>query len=373
MISGNLPEECIACLQPTRVTSLRTSLNTKFKHLVPKIKEFSSADGRVKFSFGENAGLGIAFLDYRSNVCNFRCKTCSPEFSSSWLSQLFTEQKEWEPYYSSAFMEELRVGISQSQYDSEILELVREFPLEEIYFAGGEPFYSKMHRSVIDYLIDSGRSKEVCLVYSTNLSMSEDSLIEWVKKWRHFKRVFVQCSLDGVHSTGEYIRTGLKYEKFLNNYELLLNSASQGSLRIRIDATITSLFFTQLKEFSEFILAHGSEFTAKAMQYGNQKSKFLRCEFLPKRIRQQLVAEWSEYFHALPENQQILLKDFKSTIELMCELDQFHETEYPRILRQIDTHDRQFKFQKSFAHFLCIHPALSEWYKVVTSSKFVNI
>ena len=45
--------------------------------------------------------------------------------------------------------------------------------LEEIYFAGGEPFIQEGHYKMLNLLIDSGYAKNIHISYNTNLSYSK--------------------------------------------------------------------------------------------------------------------------------------------------------------------------------------------------------
>jgi uncharacterized Fe-S cluster-containing radical SAM superfamily protein len=93
--------------------------------------------------------LKIQFLDFRnSNLCNMKCRSCGPIFSSSWAEELGNT-----------------IVLNQQATDFDSLDLTN---CEKIYFAGGEPLLNYQHYELLQRLIDLGR--DPVLIYSTNLS-----------------------------------------------------------------------------------------------------------------------------------------------------------------------------------------------------------
>ena len=79
MLQGRESLECRRCYEQedSGLETLRTSSNKEFAHHWWKVEE-TEEDG--------SAGMvNMAYLDIRfSNLCNLRCRTCGPNFSTSW-------------------------------------------------------------------------------------------------------------------------------------------------------------------------------------------------------------------------------------------------------------------------------------------------
>ena len=72
---------------------------------------------------------------------------------------------------------------------------------------GGEPFYSKSFKKLVDALIDNGSSKNISMNLSTNGTIFNASLMD--KMLRNFKRVGINLSIDGIGKHFDYIRHGV--------------------------------------------------------------------------------------------------------------------------------------------------------------------
>src|SRR5262249_8707983 len=147
----------------------------------------------------------IVSLDYRAHACNLKCRTCGPWCSSAWLN--FAKKRGG--LIDRAALQDIERSISLSPYKREFLDVVTNNPIEDIYFAGGEPLASPEHHRVLDYLIESHRCNQIRLSYNTNLSFNQAHIEKWVSRLRHFKSVYIGCSIDGSKEISEYVRAGL--------------------------------------------------------------------------------------------------------------------------------------------------------------------
>ena len=86
--------------------------------------------------------------------------------------------------------------------------------LEEIYFAGGEPFVQEGHYKMLTLLIESGYAKNIHISYNTNLSYSKFKKYDLTELWSNFKKVSIWPSIEGYGSRVEYARKGLSWTKF---------------------------------------------------------------------------------------------------------------------------------------------------------------
>jgi hypothetical protein len=103
-------------------------------------------------------------------------------------------------------------------------------------------------------MIDLGFSNQVFCRYNTNLShinfkgksLAKDLL-------PHFKGYLICASIDGVGAIGEWIRTGLKWEKFLTNFkEMQTGPGGKNSISLDVTLTLPGLF--SLKEMFDLAI-----------------------------------------------------------------------------------------------------------------------
>jgi MoaA/NifB/PqqE/SkfB family radical SAM enzyme len=150
-----------------------------------------------------------AFLELRfSNVCNMRCRTCGPQFSTAW-------------YDDARRLGEAVPGpgaISPASAPGALLEQIeRALPhVVQIRFAGGEPLLADEHYDLLDLLVREKRT-DIALSYHTNLSTLALRGRDVTDRWARFKSVLVRGSLDAAGARGEYIRKGLDWNVAVEN------------------------------------------------------------------------------------------------------------------------------------------------------------
>ncbi len=88
--------------------------------------------------------------------------------------------------------------------------------LVELHIAGGEPLIIAKHYELLELLIERGKT-DVVLYYDTNLSRLTYKRWDVVKLWSRFPNIWLSLSLDGVGRQGEYIRSGLRFERWVSN------------------------------------------------------------------------------------------------------------------------------------------------------------
>ena len=182
--------------------------------------------------------------DYRfSNLCNFKCRTCGDMLSSAWESeQRQHDMVDWTNPKNNWMQPAIKQQIEQFQQDQveqEFAQAVEEHRVEEIYWVGGEPLMYEQHWRYMQRIIELGDGGNVYARYNTNLSRISsrgvglfDDILPKLRDWQ------ICASIDGTGAVGEYIRTGLNYQQWLENF--CRGVAIQRHARqMRIDFTLT--------------------------------------------------------------------------------------------------------------------------------------
>lgn len=174
--------------------------------------------------------LGLRF----SNRCNITCQMCSPLFSSQWAAKVGN---------GVAKVVEVRTEVIP-----ELLELASG--ADEIYFAGGEPLLERRHFNVLDYLIERGETDKL-LDYNTNLVSIDLGRDHFLNKIKHFKRVDLGVSVDGLGDKYEQIRQGSSWHQLERNIEL---ARKLPNVSIGIDMTVQEGNVLDLPEMIQHFL-----------------------------------------------------------------------------------------------------------------------
>lgn len=160
----------------------------------------------------------LNYLDIRfNNLCNFKCRSCNPQFSSAIAVETIKN-----PKLNNSIEPEFK-GLMQNP--GIMKEIEKHYPyVTNIYFAGGEPMMQEEHWGILKHLVDSGAAKNVTLNYSTNMSkimFKNQSIFDY---WKHFKYVTACMSVDAEGKRAEYWRDGTVWEEVFNNIKLVINS-----------------------------------------------------------------------------------------------------------------------------------------------------
>lgn len=154
----------------------------------------------------DNKCKDIITLDYYpSNYCNFSCIMCAGGASS----QRHT--------FEIKVLKHNTTKIQLNAPDTDFYEVLKT--VQVINFTGGETVLQKQVHEVMDYLIEQGLSSNILITLLSNGSSSPAPLVE---KYRKFRGVIYNVSIDGVGDVIEYQRRGCDWaEVEANALELM--------------------------------------------------------------------------------------------------------------------------------------------------------
>ena len=208
--------------------------------------------------------------DYRfSNLCNFKCRTCGDMLSSSWeVEEKQFNTVDWNDPKNNWMQPDIRKQISifqDSQIEKEFSQAVEEHRVEEIYWAGGEPLMFEQHWRYMKQIVDQGDGGRVYARYNTNLSRVNyrgvnlyTDILANLRDWQ------ICASLDGTGAVGEYIRTGLDYQQWLQNFRAGL-AVQRHRRQMRIDFTLTLPGLFEVENIQQLALELDVDILAKVI------------------------------------------------------------------------------------------------------------
>lgn len=263
--------------------------------------------------------------DYRiSNLCNFKCRMCGEQLSSSWETEKVTYKKidfqkdKW-------LVPEIRkqVDIFQKEVlEEELQQAVDNKIIEEIYWVGGEPLMWERHWNIMEQLVDTGQSKDVVIRYNTNLSRIQYKKYDLYSMLPHFKKVNICASIDGVGDIGEYIRTGLNWEEWILNFKKGLFLIEKfGDDAIVFDFTLTTPGLFGLKDLFDVV----SSLNVKAyfkITFAFDPSVLMNPLCLPKDILHNKIKEILTYIEPKINHKN---KIFKESLKDLLNRQTFEE------------------------------------------------
>jgi len=195
-------------------------------------------------------------FDYRySNLCNFKCRMCGEQLSSSWETEKKLNNM-WSPKWQPFMIPEVKTKMESFQVEvvePEFKDAISRGIVEEIYWVGGEPLMYEMHWWALEEMINNGSAKNCYLRYNSNLSRvtyKGKNLYDYLPQ---FKDWLMCASIDGTGEIVEFIRKGIKWEQWLANFKQGLTIPG-GQEKMLFDLTITGPGMFSLKDLFDLSL-----------------------------------------------------------------------------------------------------------------------
>ena len=212
MMQGEEPSICATCFDRERLTgeSGRIYKNKHFQDVIARIPEITDAEGYTP--------VNLLYWDFRfSNLCNFKCRSCGPRYSSAWIPDA---KALWGVPEDKAAQ---KVWSIQAVHDRSNLDMITDHidTVRRIYFAGGEPLLHDEHWAILRLLRERQRQNSVVVNYNTNLSMLEyhgESVLDY---WREYpmNHLDIWPSLDEIGARAELIRSGTSWNTIVRHLE----------------------------------------------------------------------------------------------------------------------------------------------------------
>jgi radical SAM protein with 4Fe4S-binding SPASM domain len=286
MMNNIEPKICNKCFNVEKVTGESNRINhiRAFKDVLEKIPEITDSEGSC-------SEIKLKHWDFRfSNLCNFKCRSCGPSYSSAWIPD--AKKLGW----ISNSEKVLNIESVDKKDNFEFLEQQIQY-VESIYFAGGEPLLMPEHWKILELLIFNKRFN-VRIFYNTNCSTLDygkhNALDVW-SKWEPNK-IEISPSIDEIDERAELIRSGTVWSKVEENLKeiskleniVVLPGLTIGAWNVfRLPEIITRLVeigvVSSRHNYTNFFI----NFLEKPLHY--------RVDILPKDFKNQIIEKLQDF------------------------------------------------------------------------------
>ena len=313
MMAGVLPRDCNYCQSnPDKQAHVDLYKDT-FNRWLGKHYE----EALAKTDTDGYTTMDAKNFDYRfGDICNFKCRHCSSRSSS----QIRHEEQQFN--ITSAW-ENDRVPVDTNSSDdlllNELLSAADKGNVQLIQWIGGEPLFSEHHWKAMNYLNDNCDCSNIELSYITNLSIIEFKGKKLVDLVKNFKNVHIHASLESGGPAAEYIRTGMNWEKWKDNFVKIKTSfdnstANKSNVRnfeIVPGITLTTFSLPGLTEFLDLLIENNTELCNVTFHKPNPNNVHLDIDSLGPYKKM-----WLDEFLKIVESRRNLLKS-RSYLDLI--------------------------------------------------------
>jgi sulfatase maturation enzyme AslB (radical SAM superfamily) len=187
-----------------------------------------------------------------SNICNLRCRMCTPSNSNSLMIDyryfekndlLRKSQKVTGLFFKSPIVKNVTESI---QWDW-LMENTTK--IKVLKASGGEPFYDNKIIELLLKYIETGAAKDTTLTFHTNATVFNQDLFEILAHFKDNTHVF---SVDGTEKIYDYIRYPATFDLLNKNIEMYKNANI--SKLLRFNMVVSAYNVLDIPEYIKWIL-----------------------------------------------------------------------------------------------------------------------
>ncbi|MGZ3690450.1 MAG: twitch domain-containing radical SAM protein [Pseudobdellovibrio sp.] len=252
MLEGKKPEACKSCWREEDLGRYSKRMVENYKFRDPKyesrIEEARQNGGAVKSH--------PIYFDLRlGNLCNLKCRTCSPYFSSRWAAEAPNWQND--PLFSSLYsITNKNMSWYQSPKFKKDLDIILP-AIEELYVTGGEPTLIPELFDFLQLCVATKHSRHIRLRISSNLVILKNEFLQLLGE---FSEVFFSPSLDAVGARNDWLRSPSTWTQLVPNFDKIFSLKNKTRLSIEVNCTVSVFNVLYLHELTEFLKHKASEF-----------------------------------------------------------------------------------------------------------------
>jgi len=310
MLEGKKSPECRRCyeLEENGMWTLRKSSNENFKHHYNRVL-ITDKDG----SAGD---VNLAYMDIRfSNLCNLKCRSCGPQFSTSWFDDHV--KAHGDPGHTKM----LTVREDMKNFMDELDPLLES--VERVYWAGGEPLITEEHYKILDKWIKMGK-KDVKMDYTTNftkMNYRDKSVFDY---WNSFEHVRVAGSIDANHERAEYLRKNMKWREVVDNRRRMIKQCPH--VYFELTPTVSAYNVLNLPDFHKEWIEEGLLEPQNLRINILLDPTYMRLQILTAEQKDRVRKRYDEHINYLKQFPHIdsVIDDYTSILQFM-ETDNEHD------------------------------------------------
>ena len=305
MLDGKWDKEgCQTCYKKEQ----HGNISQRQKWLLKDPHKFKNPDGYNNPQIVGNP-VNHMFINY-SNICNFKCRMCSPLFSNS----LIPEHKHL------AAIDNI---VPKSKLDNNLIknrnfvnDTLRNDPskldsVTSIWITGGEPFIDNSVYDLMDILDENDRSMEIDMCVTTNGSKLD---LDRLQSFETLKSFELDLSLDAPSTMFEYMRsagvfTWAEMEKVLADLKYFAQVNSSW-FKFSLNASIQAYNFDTILQLNNLAIECGASNNSRQLLNPRE----FRTDILPMEMRQAEIEKLKNY----NVNNDINSARLKRTLEDAC-------------------------------------------------------
>lgn len=210
------------------------------------------------------------------NFCNSACVFCSPK-SSSKLATEFKKLGIVSDVPEPAWTNDVEL------VDNLCASLLASKRLQYLHFIGGETIITPAFRRILNNIVDSGRSKEITIGFTTNLTVWDSEIGNLLEQ---FKQVNVGVSVETFSSVNNYVRWPSDIVEIKQTLSRWQELCQRNGWLIQIRITPTCLSIHEITTILDYAWQH--QIPIESCDFLTEP-EFLKINVLPAAYREPII------------------------------------------------------------------------------------
>lgn len=364
--------QCKGCDYCWRVENLDAG---KISDRVYKSVLYTDQELQEAYNSDPSQDFDLRYLELSfDRTCNFACSYCNPAFSTTWAKDIKANNgyedigPNGKDHYGHSHAAASRYSEDDNPYVKAFFkwwESDLKRTLTHLRLTGGEPLMSKHTWKLLD-LMAEGDSNVSYFAINSNLNSKQSLIEKLIGKARSIKGLHIYTSNESTGDKAEYIRDGLDWQQWQENFTKISESKSFSSMHSM--CTIGALSLEGLVEYLDWCLKVKRDaasrdavtFTLNILRFPN----FQSCLILPLEMRQKFASDLQDWLSGAKDTgllHNMEIEQVERLIEyLVNENNQITDREqnvnwFKKFFMQYDKR-RGKDFEKTF-------PVIGEWYR----------
>jgi len=191
----------------------------------------------------------------------------------------------------------------------------------------------EQHWKYMKQIVDQGDADKVYVRYNTNLSRTKYKGIDLYNDLLvHFKDWQICASIDGTGQIGEWIRDGLNYEKWLQNFKDGV-AIKRNSRQMRLDVTLTLPGLLEVKNLFRLSKRFNVEMLTKVV-FTFTPDIVLSPLALPRKLLNEIVDELLDFIEPRADRNQRSLVDVLKNLKTRPNIEETWPDTFKRQLQE---------------------------------------
>jgi len=267
------------------------NISQRQKWLLRNPDDFKSQQGYLNPQITGNP-VNHMFINY-SNICNFKCRMCSPLFSNS----LIPEHKHLTNVgiFGNAQKHKLNQNLIKNR--NFINDYLRKYPskldsVTSIWITGGEPFMDDSVYDLLSILDENDKSFETDMVVTTNGSKIDLDKLQQFETLKYFE---LDISMDAPNHMFEYMRSAgiFTWEQMENLLDELkyFQDINSSWFKMTFNASIQAYNFDTIIEFDKLCIKHNAANNSRQLLNPRE----FRTDVIPLEMRKKELRKLENY------------------------------------------------------------------------------